>query len=277
MENSTILPYLIFTDLDSTLLGHRNYTFDEAQPALIAIKHNKIPLILSSSKTQSEIISFRKDLANNHPFVVENGAAVFIPGGVFDEYDDDLTEVSLAKSRKNILQCIHELRKQQGFSFKVLSDFTLDELMTETGLSKQQAMQAKDRSGSEPIKWLDTEENLVSFKQAVEQQDLKLVKGGRFLHVMGQTDKAQAMHFLVDLYSKQYHQNFTIIALGDSQNDQLMLEQADIAGVILPVTGELLKLKQTGNTVVNSTMPAPKGWQEVMAIILNLINIKEFT
>ena len=277
MVNSTILPYLIFTDLDSTLLGHRNYTFDEAQSALIAIKHNKIPLILSSSKTQSEIISFRKKLANHHPFVVENGAAVFIPGGVFDEYDDDLTEVSLAKSRKNILQCIHELRKQQGFAFKGFSDFTLEELMTETGLSKQQAMQAKDRSGSEPIKWLDTEENLVLFKQAVEQQDLKLVKGGRFLHVMGQTDKAQAMHFLVELYNKQYQQNFNIIALGDSKNDQLMLEQADFAGVILPDTGELLKLKQTGNTVVNSTMPAPKGWQEVMATIFNLIKIKEFT
>jgi len=277
MENSTILPYLIFTDLDGTLLSHQNYNFNEALVALTTIDLNKIPLVLNSSKTRSEIISFRKELANNHPFVVENGAAVFIPGGVFDEYDDDLTEVSLAKSRKDILQCIHELRKQQAYAFKGFADFTIEELMTETGLTKQQAMQAKDRSGSEPIKWMDSEENLVLFKQAVEKQGLKMVTGGRFLHVMGQTDKAQAMHFLVNLYSKQYHQNFTMIALGDSQNDQLMLEQADIAGVILPVNGEILKLQQTGNTVVNSTMPAPKGWQEVMTTIFNFIKIKEFT
>jgi mannosyl-3-phosphoglycerate phosphatase len=273
MEKDTVQSYLIFTDLDGTLLDHNNYTFDEALPALDRINQYQIPLILNSSKTQSEIISIRQDLQNNHPFVVENGAAVLIPGDIFTEYTDPVTEVLLGASRTDILQFIHQLRDQRGYTFKGFADFTLEEIMAETGLSKQQAEQAKDRSGSEPIKWLDSGKNLLLFKKIVEQQNLKLLRGGRFLHVMGQTDKAQAMSFLVELYRKQYHHDFTTIALGDSQNDQLMLEKADIAGVIRPGYGEPLKLKQTSNIVLKSTLPEPKGWQEVMTRIFNLIDI----
>ena len=271
METYAIPPYLIFTDLDGTLLGHQNYAFDVALPALHRINQYKIPLILNSSKTRSEIISIRKDLHNNHPFVVENGAAVFIPGGIFFDYSDNITEVILGASRTDILQFIHQIREQQGYAFTGFADFTLEELMAETGLTEQQAMQAKDRSGSEPIEWQDSEKNLLLFKQNVERQGIKLLRGGRFLHVMGNTDKAQAMRFLVEIYRKQYNHEFTTIALGDSQNDQLMLEQADIAGIIKTINGETLKLNQTGNTVLYSTMPAPKGWQEVMARIFNLI------
>ena len=241
------------------------------------INQHRMPLILNSSKTQSEIISIRENLHNNHPFVVENGAAMFIPGGIFSEYTDNVTEVILGASRTDILQSIHQLREQQGYAFTGFADFTLNEVIAETGLSEQQAIQAKDRSGSEPIKWQDSKENLLLFKQAVERQGLKLLQGGRFLHVMGQTDKAQAMHFLVELYKKQYHHHFTTIALGDGQNDQLMLEQADLAGIIKANNGEFLKLKQTGNTIIKSTMPAPKGWQEVMTEIFNLLEIKEST
>lgn len=274
MEKDTVHPYLIFTDLDGTLLDHNNYTFDEALPALDRINQYQIPLILNSSKTQSEINTIRKDLQNTYPFVVENGAAVIIPRGIFTEYTAPVSEVLLGASRTDILQFIHQLRDQKGYVFKGFADFTLEEIMAETGLSEQQAEQAKERSGSEPIKWQDSGKNLLLFKKLVEQQGLKLLRGGRFLHVMGQTDKAQAMSFLVELYRKQYQHDFTTIALGDSQNDQLMLERVDIAGIIRPAYGEPLQLKQTGNTVLKSTMPGPKGWQEVMTRVFGLIKIQ---
>ena len=269
-----IHPLLIFSDLDGTLLGHQNYGFDAALEALGKIGRNKTPLILNSSKTRSEMLSIRKKMHNNHPFVVENGAAIYVPSGIFSQYSDDLTELSLGVSRKNILQFIHQLRDQKRYSFKGFADFTLDELIAETGLSKQQAEQARDRTGSEPIKWLDTEENLQFFKQAIEQQGLKLLKGGRFLHVMGQTDKAKAMRILVDLYRNEFQQDYKTIAMGDSQNDKLMLEQADFSGIIKPEKGSELEIEKEDN-VYYSTLPAPKGWQEVMNKILNLIESKE--
>ena len=47
--------YIIFTDLDGTLLDHRTYTYEPALEALSVIKSHQIPLILTSSKTKAEI------------------------------------------------------------------------------------------------------------------------------------------------------------------------------------------------------------------------------
>ena len=72
---------IIFTDLDGTLLDKETYSFELARPALQMIKQKGIPLVLSSSKTRTEIELYRKELENAHPFVSENGGAVFVPKG----------------------------------------------------------------------------------------------------------------------------------------------------------------------------------------------------
>ena len=68
---------IVFTDLDSTLLHPKTYSFDAAMPALKLIKEKDIPLILCSSKTRAEIEVYRKKLDNQHPFVSENGGGIF--------------------------------------------------------------------------------------------------------------------------------------------------------------------------------------------------------
>lgn len=71
--------WVIFTDLDGTLLEREGYSYTPALPALNLIAKHNIPLILNSSKTVAEILSLRTELGNRHPFVVENGAALFSP------------------------------------------------------------------------------------------------------------------------------------------------------------------------------------------------------
>ena len=74
---------VIFSDLDGCLLDRQTYSFEPAQAALRLIKGKIIPLILVSSKTRVEIEEYRRRLKNDHPFVSENGGAVFIPKGYF--------------------------------------------------------------------------------------------------------------------------------------------------------------------------------------------------
>ena len=69
----------MFSDLDGSLLDHYSYSFDAALPAVNALEELDIPLILVSSKTRAEILAVREQLANRHPFIVENGADVFVP------------------------------------------------------------------------------------------------------------------------------------------------------------------------------------------------------
>lgn len=74
---------LVFTDLDGTLLDHHTYSFEPALPALNALKEKNIPLIICTSKTRAEIEKWRLELRTDHPFISENGGAIFIPKGYF--------------------------------------------------------------------------------------------------------------------------------------------------------------------------------------------------
>jgi len=70
---------IIFTDLDGTLLDHNNYSFKDVLPMLDFLFSNRIPLIIVTSKTETEVIRIQKLLKINEPFIIENGAGIIIP------------------------------------------------------------------------------------------------------------------------------------------------------------------------------------------------------
>jgi mannosyl-3-phosphoglycerate phosphatase len=263
--------WLIFTDLDGTLLDHHDYNFVQALPALEKIRDLQIPLIINSSKTYAEIKDIRRQMQNKWAFAVENGAALFLPDGGLSGNDNNLQQIILGKPHSEILKMLRILREQHNLSFMGFSDYTTKALMAETGLTETQANQAKQRLASEPLKWLDSQQNLVLFEQVLEAQDLQLIQGGRFLHVMGQNDKSLAMTWLLNNFN-QLQKSLTL-ALGDSQNDQKMLEQADFAAVIRNKSGNYLQLNKNPEQVIFSRHPAPLGWQEVMDQLFTKLSI----
>ncbi len=263
---------LMFSDLDGTLLNHHDYSFKDAVRALEDIRERKIPLILNTSKTVVEVVKVRIALQNKHPFVVENGAAALIPQGYFPGSEQNLTEHIFGPRRDNFLPIIHHIRKAGDYSFKGFADFTAAQISEETGLSLEESENAKQRVASEPIKWMDEMDRLKQFQQELERKKLRLIKGGRFWHVMGDADKATAMNWLVAQYRKHISSEIVVIALGDSQNDRLMLQQADIAAVIRSSTGDHLPLAKPEKSVVYTDRPGAAGWQEAMDKIFKRLN-----
>ena len=79
---------IIFTDLDGTLLDDASKSHTPAVPAIRLVEERGIPLIFCSSKTRAEIEYYREKIGNRHPFIVENGGAIFIPEGYFDKKVD---------------------------------------------------------------------------------------------------------------------------------------------------------------------------------------------
>jgi len=85
--------------------------------------------------------------------------------------------------------------------------------------------------------------------------------GGRFIHIGKNTDKSMAQQWLVKQFTAQFTKPLSIIALGDSDNDKQMLEEADIAIIIAnPESKKPVKL--THNKARYSQLPAPLGWVE---------------
>ncbi|HHH39410.1 MAG TPA: HAD-IIB family hydrolase [Sedimenticola sp.] len=263
---------LIFTDLDGTLLDHDSYSWEPARPALGQIAARGIPLIFVSSKTRSEILDLRRQLENRHPFVTENGSAVYLPAGYFDldrpHSDGALDKRLFSTARSRILQVLERLRSEHGYHFRGFADMSVAELVEATGLTPDAAEKAKQRDCSEPIQWLDGEEALQLFRQQLEQEGLRLLRGGRFWHVMGEVDKGDAIRWLIARYRARWPgQRFTSVALGDSPNDLGMLEVVDIPVVIEPARGDALHLGDS-ERVVYAGAKGPTGWQRAMERIL---------
>lgn len=264
---------LIYTDLDGTLLDHQDYSYNAALPTLEKIQRLNFPLILNSSKTLAEITTLRQQLNNHHPFIVENGAAIYIPQHYFPGYTQPLNCELLAGNRKDFLPIIHELRTQYKFLFRGFADFSLQEIMDFTGLDQTQAKNAAQRIGSEPIIWQDNNRQLELFTAKLAAAQLRLVKGGRFFHIMGQTDKGRAMQWLSDRYRQFQPADWCQIALGDSNNDLSMLESADISAVIKNHRGSHLQLAKAPGEVIYTEQQAPAGWQEAMDQVFRRLNI----
>ena len=135
--------YLIFSDLDGTLLDHENYSFEKALPMLNYIKENQIPLILVTSKTKDEVVKLQKKLDIKAPFICENGAGIFIPDG------GDFEVIAMGKLYDDVVEKFNEYSKD--FNIKGFSQFSTEEVCELTGLSLEKAKEAKARYFTEPF------------------------------------------------------------------------------------------------------------------------------
>ena len=267
-------PFVIATDLDGTLLDHYTYSWTKAATAVDELKSRNIPIIVNTSKTYNEIVEIQHDLDICNPFIVENGSAVYLPmdnthDGIDDlEIHDNFLLKVLGQYRSKIVEQLYKLRTQYRWQFEGYSDWSVDKLMELTGLARESALASMDRQFSEPIIWQDSDNNLLQFRVQLNKLNLKLLRGGRFFHVLGVTDKGTALSWLMNYYQKTNLSRPKIIALGDSQNDVDMLGVADIAVLVKSPVHSFPELAFTGKKIYTDLF-GPSGWNDAILTIIN--------
>ena len=223
---------IIFTDLDGTLLDS-NYSFEKAMPALKLIHDRKIPLILCSSKTRTEIEHCREKLENDYPFIFENGGGIFLTKSsnleiqnlkniIVDEKKYFI--IKLGTDYADLRNALQELRSE-GFDVKGFGDMSAGEIVELTGLTMADATMAKQRDFDEPFVFKGDEASAVKLKQRIMDKGFSSTMGD-FYHIMGDIDKGRAVDILIRCYEKHYG-GITTAALGDSDNDIEMLGRVD--------------------------------------------------
>ncbi len=270
---------LIVTDLDATFIDD-DYQYADAIEALLLLSARGYPLVFNSSKTFSELKDLADQLKLHTPIIAENGGIIAVPDSFslpepsIDskhhrwERRDGYQTLVTGLSREVILQHAHAARTEQAYLFAGFNDWSDAEVAARTGLSQAEASMANQRHVSEPIIWQDTEQRWNDFHAAMQSQGIRALRGGRFIHLMGQADKADGLRAVQELYSqKEPETQWTTVALGDSPNDQAMLEAADIPVVIPHSEGPRL---QVGTRhVMYADYPASKGWNDAMLRILS--------
>ena len=247
---------LIFSDLDATLLDHNTYSFQEALPALQLIRKRKIPLILSSSKTYDEMIVIRKELNNHDPFIYENGSGIYFEGN----------KVSLGISHSEISNLLQDLKKR--FSFISFYELGPEGIQKETGLDIYASERAYRREFTEPLIWKDSTQNLIIFKQLLQQNNLIAAQGGRFLTISSAKNKGDALLWVKKRYESIAKVKITTIGLGDSENDINMLDCADNAIIVRHPKKLPPNINGHVSLIITDAI-GPKGWNEAIINILD--------
>lgn len=259
---------LVFSDLDGSLLDHHDYSFQAALPALDALRQRGIPLIFCSSKTRAEIEPLRARLGNCDPFIVENGAAVFIPRGSLGQTppdcrsEGDFRVREFAPPRQRWLAELGRLQSGFAAQFTHFQAMGVDGVMAATGLDREAAARALQRDYSEPVLWQGSAERREAFVSALAAAGATVLQGGRFLSVAGDCDKGLALRWLRDCYQRQNPaRDVHDLAIGDSANDRAMLESARHALVIRSPVHGFPPLQRRDNTRYSQDF-GPAGWAE---------------
>ena len=254
-------PAVVFTDLDATLLDHHDYDWSAARAGMAQLAARDIPLCIITSKTVAEVAALRVALGNGHPFAVENGGAVAVPRGYFDGAACDahtpVDVTTLGAPREALTALAATLRAQHGFRFTGFADMDVDDVVAATGLDRESAMRALERSASEPLLWQDSDTAREDFMQAVVAAGYACREGGRFVHVLGHADKGDALAWLRSRYGAA-RGPILAIAMGDSGNDADMLAAADIGYWVARPDGS--HYAAAGGSIRHADGIGPAGW-----------------
>lgn len=258
---------VILTDLDGTLLDASG-SYEAALPALERARRRRIPVVFCTSKTRAEVEVLRRELGNTHPFIVENGGAVFIPdryfgGWVGGKTIDEYEVIEFGDPYPDLLRALNKASIESGCPIRGFHQMSAFDLARRANLDPQLALLALRREYDEPFDILDMSRT-GALLRAIERQDKRWTRGGEFYHIIGRNDKARATSALLDLYRKRYGR-VTAVGIGDGPNDAGFLGLMDQPWVVQSRFAPQLLRHVPGAHLASA--PGPAGWNEAVAAL----------
>jgi mannosyl-3-phosphoglycerate phosphatase len=274
IRESKMLRLVVFTDLDGTLLDHNTYEYTPALPALNRLRKTSTPLVMVSSKTRIEIEILRKELNNNDPFVPENGGAVCIPDTTELPVPDaaikmdSYSVVLLGKTAAEIAPLFNRLA--ENFPIRALSKMSAAEISRITGLTTEQAETARKREFGEAFILDDPNIPETELSEAVADLGLRLTRGGRFYHLLGDNDKGKAVTILTDIY-RHLWENVITAGIGDAPNDLPLLAAVNHPFLVTGPDGNHRDLDLTNLTRI--PLSGPAGFNLAVTRLLDRLRV----
>jgi mannosyl-3-phosphoglycerate phosphatase len=241
---------VVFTDLDGTLLDRATYSYAPAEPAIAHLRELKIPLVLVSSKTRTEMEALRARMGNTDPYIVENGAAVVIPGG---------SDLVLGGTNRAAREALRLASVTSGVRVRGFGEMPLTEICERTGLTPAVAKLAVQREYGEPFVVLHGD--VWELTAALHLLGFQVTQGGRFFHVLGGCDKARAVSALTAILD-----DTDTVGLGDAPNDIGFLRLMRQA-VIIP-SSHLEEMREALPRALIAPEMGPSGWNLAVSALL---------
>jgi len=266
---------IVFSDLDGTLLDHDSYSAGAAADALELLARTGIPLVFCSSKTRGEIQLVQQELNIQHPFVAENGGALYVPAGYFAfavphaRVSSGYDVIQYGRPYEEVVEALGRASRRARIPVLGFNDMSVEDIARECRLPLLRARLAKSREYDEPFRILQTGNDVRrQLERALVAEGLGCSAGGRFDHAGGHVDKSMPVRLLTTLYQRSMGPVRTV-GLGDAANDLPLLRQVDVPVVVRGDSGvESARLLASVPRAVPTRARGPAGWSEsIIAIV----------
>lgn len=201
--------------------------------ALRTLDQQGIVVVFFSSRTRAELELVQEQLGVRHPFVSENGGAVFIRRGYWSPVDlDNALEIAgfqalvYGLAYVDVVAALRRVAQRTGVRIVGFSDMSVSEVAAEFRLSSLQAQLAKLRDYEEPFRIQD--EDVASAPRlwrALAAEGFHCRMTGRFTYAGQNADPGDMVSELLRLY--RMRGPIVSIGIGDPRHDRSLLRRTD--------------------------------------------------
>lgn len=270
-------PLVLFTEPLGLLIRDGRPAWSAAEEALEEIARRKVPLIFASRGTRMELEFLRRKIGNQHPFLTENGGALYIPHGYFSARIPDATtttreyhSIVFARPYEEVTEALEELAAEAGVDAVGFHQMSARETAENSGLPPKMAQLTRMREFDEPFFFAgETPQALARFQAAARARGFRCHRGERFWHLSAGADAGRGVRRLMELYRAERRSRLRGVAIGFRASELPVLAAAQQA-ILLPGPGgefdaELLERLPGARRGASS---GAAGWNETVLELL---------
>jgi len=268
---------VVVTDLDGSLLDFSTYSWREALPAINLLKRQKIPLVFCTSKTRAELVHLQDKIGISDPFISETGGAIWFDPRFVESKPKGARQlhgsyaIVLGLPYKKLRKALVAYRRKHRLELLGFGDLPAERLAELCDVPHQLAGLLNERDFDEPFFFSKppSQRLIKKMRRDFARLGMRIIQGGRFFHLVGQSDKGRAINRLRQWYEEQWGEPITMIGLGDSPNDIALFAASDIPilvkrhdGKYHPSVRKAIKTRLAGDI-------GPAGWNRAILKLLN--------
>ncbi len=266
--------FLVFTDIDGTLVEAPERSFDTVRPTAKRLGELGIPIVLCSSKTFSEQLNLQESFGVSLPCIVENGSAIATPARFWRSRPEGTSEhdgwnwLSLGLPSGEIRRRLRRVESEIGESLGGFGTMATEDVATQTGLDLVSARRAQAREFSETLALSRPEAFWSGLDPLFAAQGLSCALAGRFRTVVSSAcDKGKAVRKFVAMVARDTGRGDLLsIGLGDGPGDRDLLRATHVSYQVMNFQRGFSAIDAAD--VVKISEVGPRGWVKAISALI---------
>jgi len=259
---------VVFTDPDGTLLEHRAHPCVPGCEALRLLADHEVPIVLCSSRTRAELELVQHEFHFRHPFISENGAAVYVPRGYFSSSNpaevSGYDVIAFGGPHQQVVEALRRTAETTGIEVRGFNGMSVQEVADECGLSLAEARLAQLREYGEPFRILTSDPALHSrLRNALRRAGLRCVDGGTFHHVSSGADMRRSVRKVTSFYRQRCGDVLTI-GISAGLTDPSLLREVDIPIIVRSPQVDVARVLRKVPMARVTNRAGSLGWDEAI-------------